>query len=152
MDQSIILIHFVLTFFVFSFVGTFLLLPDKISKNAYLFIVVFIEIEAISESKSYLEQIIIKTFLRYTYFSCCFLKRILFLHQTFITSTWIVFSPFNHFLDNISNSSLFSTSTLSFTFNWGMFLITILLFLLLKVGNLMMYVHQPINMKKRSRL
>lgn len=101
--ESLVLLVFYLIFIVLF------ILSDKISKNTYFIIIVLIKIKAVLVSESYLKQIVIQTFLRNSDSFGSFFKGV-FLWTSVICCTCIIFSPFNNFINNVSDSSLFSPS------------------------------------------
>lgn len=114
--QSCHLIFLLFLLFDIIFIILFVL-SHKISQYTNLVIIMFIEIEAISVSISYLEKIIIKTLFGDTNFFSSFLEG-KFNLLLFISSSCIIFSPLNDFINNVSYSSLFCSPTFTFFCNF----------------------------------
>ncbi len=143
MDASIIPLHPLLMCLyglILSLITPFIV-TYKLSKHTHFVIIVFIEVEFVFISKSNLEQIVIKALFRNVDFFSSFLKWELFLLIFISDGSFIIFSPFNDFINNMPNSSFFGSSALTLLIHF-----LDVIFILIRVcGAIMLEGHQSMN-------
>lgn len=92
--------------------GLLLLLSNKIPQHPHLLVVMFIEVEAKTVPESYLEEIVIQTLLGNANFDGRILQGVLLVLVLDVTGTCVVLTPFDHFVDDVSDPAFLSTAAL----------------------------------------
>ena len=110
----------------------------------------FIEVETVTVPEPNLKEIIVETLLGDAYFFGCLFKGVLFCLSGSVAGAGIEFPPLDNLFDNVSDSPLFGSPALFFSFSKLGFLFFAGIFsLILGIGDCVLHIHESSDAKNR---